>query len=602
MQDSDNRLADAQREQESGNLDAAAALYRQILQQDPTQVEALFHLGTLELQRSNLPLGIEMLQTAAALLPEVPQVHNNLGIAYKLAGRFTEASAAFEQALQLDPQQSATYFNLADLAADLKQFDAAVSLYRHSLSLAPREAGTWLKLGELLYAHGNWEGTEQCLREVLDLGMFIAQPAKELELQCQLGLVQLKQDKLSEAADTFQAMLQVDPHLAEIQANLAYVYERQGKITAAVAAGRQAVAIKPRLAEAHNNLGVALRSQHQLVEARNCFKRAAELAPNYALAHFNAGAASLHLGEYVAGWQGYEWRNATLSTPPRSFVEPAWDGSSLAGKTLLLHTEQGFGDAIQFSRFIPLARERSQAKIVVEGPAALLPLLTKLAGVDACVVAGSPLPEFHARLAIPSLPGVLGIEVMDLPATPIPYLAAPTDRLSAWRERLRVLGGPAAETKLKIGIVWQGNPDQMQDYVRSCPTKQFARLVESRDAVWFSLQKAAETVKPEQRELPASCVIPLGDELRDFADTAAALSALDLLITVDTSVAHLAGALGIPTWTLLCHTPDWRWQLTGSDCPWYPTMRLFRQPAWGNWESVIVQVASALQNNTAAAA
>ena len=126
--------------------------------------------------------------------------------------------------------------------------------------------------------------------------------------------------------------------------------------------------------------------------------------------------------------------------------------------------------------------------------------------------------------------------------------------------------------------------------------------MESRDAVWFSLQKAAETVKPEQRELPASCVIPLGDELRDFADTAAALSALDLLITVDTSVAHLAGALGIPTWTLLCHTPDWRWQLTGSDCPWYPTMRLFRQPAWGNWESVIVQVASALQNNTAAAA
>lgn len=602
MQELEIRLADAQREQESGNLEAAAAIYRQILQEDPSQAPALFHLGTLELERSNIPLGTEMLETAASMLPNSSQAQNNLGIAYKMAGRYTDASAAFERALQLDPQQAATYFNLADLAGELKQYEAAVSLYRQSLALNPREAGTWLKLGELLYAHGNWAGTEQCLREVLDLGMFIAQPARELELQCQLGLIYLKQDKWTEAAQTFEAMVQVDPHLAEIHANLAYVYDRQGRIEEAVAAGRRAVALKPRLAEAHNNLGVALRSQHHLVEARDCFRRAAELAPKYALAHFNAGAAALHLGEFKEGWKGYEWRNQTLATPPRAFAEPAWNGEAIRGSTLLLHTEQGFGDAIQFSRFIPLARQRSQARIIIEGPATILPLLSQLEGVDECIPSGTPLPHFDVRLAIPSLPGVLGIEHKDLPATTIPYFAAPPDRVTHWRRRLQELSGPAAQQKLKIGLVWQGNPEQAQDYVRSCPSEKFGRIVASRDAVWFSLQKLSAAAKTEQGELPSPQVIALSDELHDFSETAAALSALDLLITVDTSVAHLAGSLGCPTWALICHSPDWRWQLEGADCPWYPTMRLFRQPAWGDWDSVIDQVIAAFQGDIKAAA
>lgn len=604
MQVSADWFDEAQREQEAGNLDTAASLYRKVLQEEPSNGVALYHLGTLELQRSNIRLGTEMLEATVALMPDTSQVHNNLGIAYKMAGRFSDASAAFEKALQLDPKQSATYFNLADLASALGQHDAAVSLYRQSLGLAPREAGTWLKLGEILYSHGNWDGAAQCLREVLDLGMFIAQPGKELELQCQLALILLKIEKLEEAAELFRGMLLVDPHLAEIHSNLAYVLERQGHIEEAEAAARKAVEVKPGLADGHNNLGVALRSQHKLAEARESFRRAAQLAPQMSLAHFNHGAVCLHQGDYKAGWEGYELRNRTLAVAPRSFTEPAWTGEAMPGKTLLLHTEQGYGDAIQFGRFITIAKERSQARVVVEGPTALLPMLATIAGVDECVAAGKPLPVFHALLALPSLGGVLGIEFGDLPAATVPYVSVAAGLRDQWRSRLVELAGGAAASanKLKIGLVWQGNPAQAQDHVRSCPVELFGKIALRRDVVWYSVQKAAEGLKASQCAMPGPHVIALGDELRDFADTAAVLSELDLLITVDTSVAHLAGALGLPVWTLLCHTPDWRWGIGGSECRWYPTMRLFRQPKWGDWPSVIAEVELALRSGVAKAA
>lgn len=604
MSELDTWFADGRLAEDNGDLERAAELYRRVLQRDPGRADVLYQLGTLELRRNSIRLGTEMLETTARLLPASAQVANNLGIAYQMAGRYAEASAAFERALQIDPRQAATYFNLADLATRLEKYDAAVALYRQCLNLNPSESGAWLKLGELLCAHGNWAGTEECLRQVLDLGMFVAQPGKELELQCQLGLMLLRQEKLAEAAEVFEAMLQIDPHLAEVQGNLAYVYERMGKIPEALAAGRAAVAMRPHLAEAHNNLGVALRAAHQLPEARASFRKAAELSPQYALAQFNAGAVSLHLQDYPAGWAGYEWRNRTLAIAPRTFSQPAWEGAACSGKTLLLHTEQGLGDTLQFARFIALAKTRSQARIFLEGPAALQSLLATIRGLDGYVVAGETLPPFDYQLPLSSLPFQLGVGGQELAEHAPPYLQADPARRRAWRDRLETLALQAGHgrTAFKVGLAWQGNPGQMQDHVRSCPVRRLAPLVARREVAWFSVQKFTAEVSLEQRQMPAGHVIPLGDDLSDFGETAAALAELDLLITVDTSVAHLAGALGIPVWTMLCHTPDWRWLLHEPATPWYPQMRLFRQPQWGDWDAVIVKVQEALASLQAVAA
>jgi hypothetical protein len=385
--------------------------------------------------------------------------------------------------------------------------------------------------------------------------------------------------------------------MGEIFSNLAYVYERQGRLEEALAAGRRAVALTPAYADGHNNLGVAHRALHQLDEARRCFEHAAALRPDFALAKFNLGTLDLMQGNYAAGWRGYEWRNLTLAEPPRKFGVPRWDGRPIPGRVLLVHTEQGYGDTIQFARFLKLVRERSEARLVVEGPAALLSLLQNIAGTDQVLQAGTALPPVDAEIPFPSLPGALGIELAGLPGE-VPYLRVAESSRSAWRERLRTLAGnmlARASSGLKVGFVWTGNPAQQQNVVRSCPLAKFATLAAVPRVAWYSLQKEADE-RALGSEWPAKCpVVALGPGLNDFADTAAALCELDLVITVDTSVAHLAGALGRPTWTLLSHTPDWRWQLGRVDSAWYPTMRLFRQPRWGDWEAVFEEVAAELR-------
>lgn len=631
-------FSEAQRHHESGELTRAEPLYRQVLRVDPRHADALFHLGTLELQqarraagmapsqmasvsaasdadpaqslRSRLVAGIDLLRQAAALRPDMAEIHNNLGLAYKALGEWNSAAQAFEQAIAVDSQSAGAYFNMADLAESLGQNDAAVACYRQAISLNPREPQHFARLGDLLFKHGNWAGAEHCFATALALNEPAGPADVVLSLQSKLGMALIRQEKLDEAVRIFQRMLEREPDFAEIHNNLAYVYERQGRFDEALDAARRAIHFKPGYAEGHNNLGVALRALHRLGESRLAFQRAAELKPDFALAHFNFGTICLMAGDYCQGWPSYEWRSLTLKHPPRVFAVPRWDGRSLPGGTLLVHTEQGYGDTIQFARFVQQARDRSQARVILEGPAALTGLLRQVVGVDEYRVAGSALPALDAEVPLPSLPGVLGVELSNLPAQ-VPYLTVPAGLRSEWRERIAALSvtaaaanaGPCADsaaTSLKIGIVWQGNPLQPQDIVRSCPFAHFGRLAEFDNISWFSLQKDPISKmdvpgRPVINEPGRLHPVELGPHLRDFSDTAAILCELDLLISVDTSVAHLAGALGRPVWTILCHTPDWRWHLDRADSPWYPTMRLFRQPAWGDWSAVFEQVAQELQ-------
>ena len=522
----------------------------------------------------------------------------NQAVACKRRKDWVNAAAAFERVLQIDPDHAPAYFELADLSQTLGRTDTAIAFYMRSINLEPGNTVAFLRLGELLYAGGNWVGAENCFARVVDTGFLSGDPANLAFVMSKLGIALIRQEKLEQAVDVFKRILEIDPTMGEMYSNLAYVYERMGRLDEALAAGQRSVELAPAYAEGHNNLGVAYRALHLLDEARQCFARAAAMKPEFSLAEFNLGTVHLMQGDYGPGWRGYEWRNRTLPKPPRQFTVPRWDGRPMPGLTLFVHTEQGYGDTIQFARFLHAARERSQAKIVLEGPAALLPLLRTVAGVDEVICAGAMPPPIAAEIPLPSLPGVLQIELGDLPLD-VPYLTIPESFHSTWHERMArfaARSGAHQSNALKVGFVWAGNPAQEQNVVRSCRLSHFARLASTPGIAWYSLQKDADD-RVIASEWPASGgIVALGPLLGEFADTAAAIGELDLVISVDTSVAHLAGALGRPVWTLLSHTPDWRWQLDRTDSAWYPTMRLFRQPRWGDWEAVFASVAEALSS------
>jgi tetratricopeptide (TPR) repeat protein len=590
-------LDEAVRRHESGDLDEAAPLYERVLRLDPGHAGALYHLGRLELSRANAAAGVELLRQAASKQPDAADVHQSLGVAYKRLGEWGNAAQAFERALAIDPGHAPSFFELADLSQTLGRIDTAIDFFLRTINLDSSNTEAFRRLGELLFARENWVGAENCFARVVDAGHLNRDVNRLAELMSKLGIALIRQEKLDQAAQVYRRILGILPGMAEIYSNLAFVYERQGRLEEAVAAGLRAVELKPLYAEGHNNLGVAYRAVHQLGDARRCFARAAEIRPGFALAQFNLGTIDLMQGDYRSGWRGYEWRNLTLSNPPREFSVPRWGGQPIPGKTLLVHAEQGYGDTIQFARFLKMARVCSKAQVILEGPAALLPLLRELSGADVVLQAGVDLPTFDAEIPLPSLPGALGIDVTGLPRD-IPYFTVPAPYRAAWRERMPSPGANDDAHRaglLRVGFVWAGNPAQQQNVVRSCALSNFAGLARIPGVAWFSLQKEADATALRS-SWPADCrVVALGPMQSDFADTAAAICELDLVIAVDTAVAHLAGALGRPTWTLLSHTPDWRWQLDGTDSLWYPTMRLFRQPRWGDWNAVFANVAETLQ-------
>lgn len=536
------------------------------------------------------------------------QEEQALGLAYKQQGLWGDAAQAFERAIGVDPDHAPSYFELADLSETLGQADAAIKLYLRTINLDSGNTEAFRRLGELLYTRQNWVGAEHCFTRVVDTGYLDGDREALLGLLNKLGIALIKQDKLDPAAAIFNRILTDAPAVGEMHSNLTYIYERQGRLEEALAAGLRTVELKPAYPEGHNNLGIAFRALHLLDDARRSFAEAVALKPDFALAQFNLGVLDLMQGNFKEGWRGYDWRNQVAPQPPRKLAAPRWQGEPIPGKALLVHTEQGYGDTILFSRFLKAARERSQAHVILEGPTALLPLLARIEGADQLLQIGTSLPAIDAEIALPSLPGALGIEFGDLPHG-VSYLEIPEKYRTAWRERMKSQAAaegaqlasdsssavPKNVGPLRVGIVWTGNPGQELNGIRSCSPSHFAMLATIPGVAWYCLQKEADDAVLGATWPRDTRITALGPALQDFADTAAAIGQLDLVISVDTSVAHLSGALGQPTWTLLSHTPDWRWQLDRTDSAWYPTMRLFRQPRWGDWQSVFESVAKALR-------
>ena len=456
------------------------------------------------------------------------------------------AARSYVRALQLQPVFFEAAFNLAVLLQEMGQGEESIACYRQALHVRPDYAPGWGNLGVALRDAGQNRAAIDCFRQ---------------SLRCQ-------------------------PGAPDVLNNLGNAWRAEDEPVAAIACFRAALRRSPANAGIQANLGSVLREVGRLDEAAKTLQQAIELQPNYADAHWDLAFTRLLQGDFTSGFAEYEWRWRRTDFPPRQFAAPLWRGENLAGRTLLVHAEQGAGDAIQFVRFLSLLPALG-ARVVLECPRGLVALFESVDGVQRVIAKGDPLPEFDWQVPLLSLPHRLGVTLTSIPAR-VPYLRPPPDR----RVSLPPTRGnhPPA---LRVGLAWRGQPQHKNDSRRSLSFAALESLFTVPGATFYSLQ-VAPTAEFTGEAASQNTLIDLEHLIHDYSDTAALMAQLDLIIAVDTSVAHLAGALGCPVWVLLPFAPDWRWLLERDDSPWYPTMRLFRQPVPGDWSSVVQSVRAAL--------
>lgn len=463
--------------------------------------------------------------------------------------------------------------------------DRAVAIYQAILSRQPDHPDALNLLGVAASQNGKYDAA-------LDLiGRAVALNPAAAVYHCNLGQVLAAMGRTDQAIAAYRRSLQLNADLPQAHYNLGNALRASGKPADAVEAYQRAVKLRQNYFDAHNNLGATFLEANELEQAAAANRQALTISPESAAAHFNLGLSLLAHGDLAEGWEHYDWRRRLpeLDAGCQQFSQPQWRGELLNGRTIFLHHEQGLGDSIQFVRYLPLVAQRGR-KVILQSQPELSRLFGQIPGIEQIVPTGQlPLPRFDAQCSLVSLPLAFGTTIETIPAT-VPYLRADDEAASRWRERI----ADAPERLLKVGLVWAGKPTKKNDHLRSLPLGAFAALAKIEGVRWFSLQKGAAA--HAAREQPQ--ILNLVDhtsELHDFAETAALVANLDLVISVDTATAHLAGAMGKRVWVLLPFVPDWRWMLDRTDSPWYPTMRLFRQTHPGDWSAPLGEVAEALR-------
>jgi len=563
-----------------GDLAGAERLYRQVLAADPRQADAWHLLGLLAHAVGNGPAAVELISRAIQLDGGQPSYHIHLAEAYRMTGDLRQAEAAARQAVRLDDQFAVGHNTLGVICEAQQRPSEAEAAYRRAVEIDPKFAFAHANLADLLLRAGRWKAAEAPARRALEIN------PGDAATHFTLGVVLQQQRDFAAARQCYEQVLALAPDHAEAHSNLGTLARGQGDYATAETHYRRALELVPDAAEVLNNLGNVLKRQARVAEAAECYDRALAIAPDNAQAHYNRGLVLLAAGNLAEGWPQYEWRDRCPEFEHRAFDVPRWQGEPLAGRTLLVHAEQGLGDTLQFVRFAPLVAEHG-GRIVLEVQPALLPLLKK-SGLDRfaeLVGRGDELPPFDLHLPLVSLAGALGTTLDNIPAAS-GYLTAEPQLIAQWRERLAAIEG------FRIGIAWQGSPTYRDDRERSISLAEFALLaIEGVSLV--SLQKGPGV---EQLEALGDrfTVHQLGNDLDAggaFLDTAAVMKNLDLVIASDTAIAHLAGALGVPVWVALGQVPDWRWLSDREDSPWYDSARLFRQPARGSWGEVFARMA-----------
>jgi tetratricopeptide (TPR) repeat protein len=512
----------------------------------PDSAQAHYERGSALRDLKRLDEALAAFEKAIALNPGYAEAHNSRGIVLARLTRFEEALAAFNQAIALKPDYAGAYNNRAIVLQDLKRHAEALADFDKALALQPDNARLYNNRGDTL---------------------------RDL-------------NRPDDALASYDQAIALKPDYAEAHYNRGTMLQDLGRFDGALASFGQAIALKPDYAEAYNNRGVVLQDLKRLDEAVADYTKAISLLPDYAEVHCNLAYCLLQMGRFEQGWRLHEWRKRTARpVGNRSFAQPLWLGrEDIANKTLFIHWEQGLGDTIQFCRYGKLLKARG-ARVVMSVQAPLYRLLGQMSA-DMLVIGPDAVPaafDYHCPLL--SLPLAAGTTLQNIPSEQS-YIFADEQLRKAWAARL------PPPTKPRIGVVWSGSAKHKNDRNRSIDLQSLAPLF-SADVYWVSLQK-------ELRDRDSAAlrqftqIACLGDELVDFADTAAVIELLDLVITVDTSVAHLAGAMGKPAWILLPFNSDWRWLSGRDDSPWYPTARLFRQDRPGSWQAVIASVHDAL--------
>ena len=503
--------------------------------------------------------------------------------ALRAQGDFDTARQVCLVVLRDEPRHVRAMAMLAAIAADKHETENGIQWVQQALAVDSTSVPVHFAWGRLLEGDARYGEAEAVYRQVTRLDSGHAKAYTNLG--CMLHL----QGRLDEAVACYRRALQLEPNQPEALRNYALIAGGLQELQEAAAGFEAHLLTYPRDGSAHYQLAHLHLRLGRYAQALVAYEQAIVLDPDQAEYHFARSQLLLRLERYEEGWQEYEWRwrLSMFNAPMHRFVQPLWDGKRLAQGTLLVHGETGFGDMFQFVRYVTLAAERC-ARVVVECQPALQTLIAGVSGVSQAVAQGDPLPAFDAHMPLISFPRVFDTTTHTIPWCG-PYIQADAQRVQDWGGRVAASGA----RERKIGLVWTGNPQNAGNRERSVTLQQFGPLAQATQASFFSLQKGAQAA--QAGDVPPSMhFLDLTEQIHDFSDTAALLAQLDLVITVDTSVAHLAGAMGRPTWVLLSFSADWRYHVGRTDNPWYPGMRLFRQEISGDWEQPLQQLQQAL--------
>jgi tetratricopeptide (TPR) repeat protein len=504
---------------------------------------------------------------------------SKLAIKHYMSGNLKRASEIYLEVLRDRPDNTDALFMLGVMSAQKGNFNFAIECFLETININPAHIGAYYNLGNVYRDKGQINEAFKCYLKVIQLNPM------HPEAYINLGIIHRAQRRFHEEIKCYQKAIQINPRSAEAFFNLGHAFFDKEQFDKALACYEKVIRLNPSFSHAYMNLGLVLRISGRQVEALSCYQKVIQINPDDAEAHWNLSNVLLLTGNFKPGWKEYMWlwKTEDYLKQRRLFSQPEWNGSDIKGRTILLYAEYGFGDTIQFIRFAPLV-EKYGARVIVECQRELASLLQTSEGMQKVIPRGKDLPDCDIRCSLMMLPVLFDTSLETVPDK-IPYLTANPALVEKWHKRLLY-----DNSKMKIGIVWSG----VSTSRKFCSLDTFAPLAQLEGISFYSLQKG-EAVKETVNTPKGMQLYDYTDEINDFSDTAALIENLDLVISIDTSVAHLAGALGKPVWTLLPFVPDWRWLLNREDSPWYPTMKLFRQPSLGDWKNVIDKVLVNLQ-------
>ena len=604
--------------QHRGQLEQARNTYRQVLKLQPNHFEALHLLGVIAAQSKDYAQAVDFISKSIAINPNNATAHANLGNVCKDLAQYQAAIESYDRAITIKPDYANAYFNRGLAYYFLKQYQAAIMSYSKVTALKPDHVDAYSSCGLALHflqhyhaaiasydkaillkpdhaeVHFNRGAALYALRQhqasIASYDKAIALNPEHATAYCNRGnaFKELKQHQA--AIDCYDRAITIKPDYAEAYCNRGVASHGLKQYQAAIDYYDKAITINPNYADAYSNRGIALAELRQYQAAIDSYDRAIAIKPDYAEAHLNQSLCLLQKGDFEQGWAKFEWRWQTTSIDSfrnkRHYAQPLWLGAEpLQGKTILLYSEQGLGDTIQFCRYATLVSQLG-ARVILEVQCPLRDLLTKLEGVAEVFITGDRLPTFDYHCPLLSLPLAFNTAFETIPAS-ASYLASDPGKVEHWKARL------GNKTRPRVGLVWSGNAEQKNDVNRSISLAELASKL-PHGFEYVSLQKELRDAdSPTLKEFPE--ILHFGEELQDFTDTAALCELVDIVFSVCTSVAHLAGALGKPVWIALTFNADWRWLLDRSDTPWYPSARLYRQEAAGDWDAVFQRISHDLK-------